>query len=117
MYFSVFISLFFLIWMRKKLLEEALKLDLDAFTPSDFCLMGTNIKFTDYDPEAMKEKVKAHFEKKYNISDVQYVNFAYDIQNFYELTEKYNELSKQQMLVQAYCKQNKMEEETYKSRC
>ena len=115
--FSVLVSLVYLIWMRKKLLEEALKLDIDAFTPSDFCLMGMNMKFDDYNPETMKEKVKAHFENKYSITDIQYINFAFDIADFYKLTERFNELTKHQMLVKAYCKQNDYDEDKYTNLC
>mmetsp|Transcript_33747 Transcript_33747/g.52101 ORF Transcript_33747/g.52101 Transcript_33747/m.52101 type:complete len:118 (+) Transcript_33747:658-1011(+) len=117
MVFSVVVSMIYLIWMRRTLLAQALKLDLDAFTPSDFCLMGMNMKFSDKDPEMMKEKVMAYFKDKFDIETVQYVNFAYDIKDFYKLTETFNSLTKQQMLVKAYCKKNDYDEDKYTNLC
>ena len=52
---SIIISLIYLIWMRNNLLQTALKLDIDALTPSDFCLMGMNMKFDNYAPKEIEE--------------------------------------------------------------
>ena len=52
--FSVFASLCYLIWMRRKLLTKVLMLDLDIFSPSDFSVMGTNIRFKNYTQEVMR---------------------------------------------------------------
>jgi hypothetical protein len=47
---SIIVSLLFLIYMRARLLYNALKLDDEASTPSDWCLMGMNMVFDSYDP-------------------------------------------------------------------
>ena len=90
---SVFVSLIYLICMRHSLLKKVVKLDEDAHTPSDFCLMGTDMCFEDYAPPAISEKVKEVFKEKYDI-EVEYVNPTYDISNFYSLSQKYNDLLK-----------------------
>jgi hypothetical protein len=112
---SIVVTLLYLIWMRKRILQIALDLDLDAFTPSDFCLMGTNMAFDDYTPDAMEAKIKEIFKEKYNVEeeDVVYVNFSYKIQEFYKQTELYNDLNKKEAVVKAFCKIKEMEEEEY----
>jgi hypothetical protein len=42
-----------------------------------------------------------------------YVNFAFNISNFYKLTDKFNALQKKDQLIEVYCKSNKMEKEKY----
>lgn len=42
---AVIIMLLYLIYMRSKLQVKAMQLDQDAYTPSDFCLIGRFIKF------------------------------------------------------------------------
>ena len=88
----VVFSLIFLIVMRYKILQTALKLDEDAFTPSDFCLMGMDMTFDDCSPEAIKERVTQAFADKFAINDVVYVNPAYDIKDFYKWSAEFNEL-------------------------
>lgn len=114
---SIIISIIYLVWMRKRLMSQSLTLDMDAFTPSDFCIMGMNMVFDDYNPDAMEKEVKDHFEEAYGINDIQYINFAFNIDSLYQYTEKYNDLIKKQQLVAAFCKQTDLEPEKYKEMC
>ena len=112
-FFSIMFSLVFLIWMRSNLLNKALKLDADAFTPSDFCVMGMTMKFENYSPGAITEKIKEVFKKKWGI-EVEYINIAYTIANFYKLSEKFNNLTKLRSIVKHYCAKEKMNEKKYR---
>ena len=46
--------------------------------------------------------------------EVEYVNPAFDIADFYKWSEKFNLLTKMKLLVESYCQQNKMKPEKYK---
>ena len=113
----VVFSLIFLIVMRYKILQTALKLDEDAFTPSDFCLMGMDMTFDDCSPEAIKERVTQVFADKFAINDVVYVNPAYDIKDFYKWSAEFNELQKHKLIVQQYLEKQKFNESKYRDMC
>tara|TARA_B110000285_G_C15006789_1_gene554286 strand:+ start:330 stop:512 length:183 start_codon:yes stop_codon:yes gene_type:complete len=51
--FSIMISYCWIVVMRKNLIDDAKKLDLDTLSPSDFCLMGRHMEFENYDPESI----------------------------------------------------------------
>jgi hypothetical protein len=51
---AIIISLLYLIWMRRAILKYALEMDQESYTPSDFCLMGSNMYFDSYDPQDME---------------------------------------------------------------
>ena len=91
---AVLISFGWLIFLRKKLLEKALKLDEDIYTPSDFCIMGKNMKFENYNPSKIEEAIRENFKNKFEIDDIVYVNPVYDIADFYKIFNKQNELIK-----------------------
>ena len=110
---SIILSFLFLIWMRSNLLQKALKLDADAFTPSDFCIMGMTMKFDDYSPDAITDKIKEVFKERWEI-EVEYVNIAYTIADFYKLSEKFNNLTKLQTIAKQYCVKEKMNEKKYR---
>ena len=112
--FSIVVSLIHIICMRKKLLETSLKLDKDTFSPSDFCLMGMNMEYAlnNYAPDKIEEEIKEVFKRKYG-ANVEYVNAAFDIEDFYALSEKFMMLSKLKNLVQSYCESNKFSLEKY----
>ena len=113
--FAMTLSLIFLVWMRKKLKTFAAKLDLDAYTPSDFCLMGSSMDFESLKISDMKEEISKAFSEKYNIDDsVVYVNPAYRIGDIYDLLKKKDELGKCLMLVDNYKKMNKMNDTKFK---
>mmetsp|Transcript_17892 Transcript_17892/g.30407 ORF Transcript_17892/g.30407 Transcript_17892/m.30407 type:complete len:217 (+) Transcript_17892:554-1204(+) len=103
---SVAISIVYLIWMRQKLLRKSLLMDLDAFTPSDFCLMGLNMHFEDCSPNAIENFLKEHLKDAYGVDEIEYVNPAYDIDEFYKHSEKINQLQKCMLLVEQYCEDN-----------
>lgn len=85
---AVLISFLWLVYLRKKLLEKAMQLDLDIYTPSDFCLMGKNMKFNDYNPKAIEKAIRDEFKNSYDIDNIVYVNPVYDIADFYNIFNK-----------------------------
>lgn len=74
--------------MRRNLLKKALKLDQDVYTPSDYCIMGKNMKFDNYSPESIRKEIVDYFEQQYDIKDIVYVNAVYDIKDIYDLLNK-----------------------------
>lgn len=117
---SIIISLLYLIFMRRAIYKGSLDLDMDALTPSDFCLMGRNMVFESYAPKDMREAIVKAFSERYGVAeeDIVYINFAYNIGKFYQYTNKFHELSKKEMLIKAYCQANEgMDEEKYKKMC
>jgi hypothetical protein len=93
---SVFVSSIFFFWMRKKLLDSIDKLDMENLTPSDYCLQGHYMKFESYTQESMEKEVREFFNQEYDgLGDkIEYVNPAYNIGSYYELSEKFRLLSK-----------------------
>jgi hypothetical protein len=81
----VIISLIYLIWMRKYLMDLAIELDHKTYTPSDFCLMGIDMIFDSYCPDEIEKEITTVFKEKYNV-DIEYVNTAYTIKNFFDLS-------------------------------
>lgn len=63
---SIFISFIYLIWLRANLFEKAIKLDDEALTPSDFCLMGTHMRFDNYSPKAVEEEISKYMKEKFD---------------------------------------------------
>ena len=90
---TVFVNLLMLIWVRRRLLQMSVELDLKTYTNSDFAVMGENIRFDDYSHEGMKTQVEHHFKEEYNIDaeDIVYISPAFDIDDFYTITEEYND--------------------------
>jgi len=43
--------------MRRRIYQIAVELDQGVYTPSDFCLMGTEMSFKDYNAEAIEKEV------------------------------------------------------------
>ena len=98
--------------MRKHLIDLGIKLDTETFSPSDFCVMGTAMEFEGYFQEEIEAEIRAYFYGKYKI-DIVYVNAAYDIKNFYVLTQRLNQLMKMKMLVEGYCETTKISIDKY----
>ena len=82
--FSIVFMFLSLIILRRALLNKAEELDSRAQTPSDYCLMGTNLVFDDdeYTPDKIEENLKKFFKDRYGV-DVVYCNSAYKIDDFY----------------------------------
>ena len=95
---SIIVSLIYFILMRYNLLSSSLNLDKKNKTPSDFCLMGYNMKFKDNTPKKIEDKVKYVFLRKWNVK-VEYVCPAFDIEDFYKCSERFNILTKMLFLV------------------
>lgn len=90
---SVIVTILYLTRMRFTLKSYSLELDSKAFTPSDFCVQGINMKFENYNPKAISQSIKKHFKLKYDL-EVEYVNAAFDISDFFKLSERFHELLK-----------------------
>ena len=69
-------------------------MDQAVFTPSDFCIMGTGMKFEAHSIEAIKNEVIDFFNDAYDGlgNEIEYVNPAYKIGDFYKVTARYTEL-------------------------
>lgn len=69
-------------------------LDLDAYTPSDFCIMGHNMTFNDYHPASIERDIRYVFKRKYGFEndEIVYVNPCYKIRGMMKLQEDLEEL-------------------------
>jgi len=110
---ACFYSFVAFIFMRKKLFALAEELNAKSLTPADYCIMGLGMDFEDAgNSESMLAEIKEVFDNKWNMGDkVQYINPAYDIENFYEVSAKYNNLNKEIALVEYYIESRKTETE------
>ena len=101
------------IFMRKKLFAMAEELNAKSLTPADYCIMAMGTDFDDAgNSESMLAEVKEVFDNKWNMGDkIQYINAAYDIENFYEVSSKYNSLNKDIAMVEYYIESRKTEKE------
>lgn len=95
-------------------MDLAIELDHKTYTPSDFCLMGIDMIFDSYCPDEIEKEITTVFKEKYNV-DIEYVNTAYTIKNFFDLSQKHNELMKLKMLVEGYCAESKISTDKYQS--
>lgn len=89
--FSILVSFISILCLRAKLRKDVVEIDAKAYTPSDFCVMGHCKTFKDdcqYTKESIEEHVRANFQKKYQIDDIEYVNVSYRIDNIYALLDK-----------------------------
>jgi hypothetical protein len=88
-------------WMRRKLMTEIMELDNDALTPSDYCLMGMHMKFEDYTAQGMKDDIIEYFNEQFDGQgdNIEYINIGYDIREYYKHSERYDQLIKNQYLV------------------
>jgi hypothetical protein len=103
-----FIAFFY---MRKKLFAMAEELNAKSLTPADYCIMINGCDFDDNgNEEAILGEIKEVFDNRFNAGGkVQYINAAYDIANFYEVSSRYNTLNKEIALVEFYIEQRKTE--------
>jgi hypothetical protein len=58
---SIILMFIILILIRRALLNMAQTLDLGAYTPSDYCIQGSNMKFDDYAHMAIEDSLKDYF--------------------------------------------------------
>ena len=87
---AILVMFILLIWLRKKIFDDAEMVDNLAWTPSDFCLKGNCPDFStacDYSNKSIEEEVIKHMKEKFE-AEVEYVNVSYDIENIYELMAK-----------------------------
>lgn len=81
---SIGFSFVYLIWMRYRILKISFDLDMDLYTPSDFCLMGVNMEFKNYSPDAIEQEIKQTFETDFGV-EVEFVNVAYEVVDYVEI--------------------------------
>ena len=89
---------FALIIIRRQLLNKAQDLDRDAYTPSDYCLMGTSMTFDDYAQLSIENHLTSYFKDRFDL-DIVYANATYKIDDFYKVSEKFNELNKKKGII------------------
>lgn len=113
LFLGIMVALCVIICIRASLLRMFSKLDKDAYTPSDYCIMGYNMVFEDYHPKKIEKKIRAVFEEKYNIGkkDIIYINPCYDIGDFYKLSEKFNNLYREKSALEAFMADKKYDEQ------
>ena len=90
-------------------------LDNKTFTQSDFCVIGTNMEFTDYGEDAMHNAIKNYFHEAYGIADIEYINPAFDITLYFEVMEKYNFYKGKKGVIDAWCKKHGYTDAEYKA--
>jgi hypothetical protein len=66
------------------------------------------MKFENYTPESMEKEVRAFFNEEYDGlgEKIEYINPAYNIGSYYELSEKLRLLSKEMQMVDEYIAKN-----------
>jgi len=114
LFFGVLITFIFIQVIRKKLNNDVEIVDKLSFTPSDFCVVGNCAEFSedcDYSIEGITTEIKAFFNDKYGVEDVEYVNVAYDIENIFDLHDQSRVLLKKRELVNWYCEKREWEED------
>ena len=60
---SILLTFTFLIIMRKLMLDNQIKIDRETLSPSDFCLIGNNLKFKKYELVEMEKELREYFDK------------------------------------------------------
>ena len=88
LFVGVLITFIFIQVIRRKLNNDVEVVDKLSFTPSDFCVIGFCSEFSedyDYSIEGITNEVREHFQSKFGLDDIEYVNVAYDIENIFEL--------------------------------
>ena len=91
------------------------ELDKGMVSPSDFCLMGTDIQFDEdehYDKMKMEEIIKEKFSEKYH-AEVEYINPAWKIDQYYKWVDEQIKMSKLKTLIEAYCEENGHDKDSF----
>jgi hypothetical protein len=91
---ATLVSLIYLVYLRRLVLIKAADLERTAYTPSDFCIMGTNMKFDNCSPENIEREIRETFNRDYDGAGdkIVYTNATYDIDNFYTIASKLTDL-------------------------
>ena len=100
--------------MKTKIRQNIDELDHTAFTPSDFCIMAHNVDFKQgAGPQEIEEGFRSFFNKNFDgIGDrIVYVNPAYKIGEFYEVSTRYTELTKLNTILEAYKEEHQLSDE------
>ena len=92
---SIVVTFISLIIIRRLIINDLLKIDKDTLSPSDFCLIGNDLKFNSESLIDMESELRDHFDEKFgkNFKDnIVYINFAFKIGDFLNLIAKIKEL-------------------------
>ena len=88
---SIIVFIICSVYLRKRLLDKAVKVDTLANTPSDFTLMGYCPYFSEncnYSKVSIEREIKEWLNDEFQINEIEYVNVAYDIHDMYQITEQ-----------------------------
>ena len=83
LFVAILINFVWLIFMRKRLIDKSIAADKENITPSDFCLIGRNMRFKNYSPDGIKKQIHEHFEKTFGITNIVYINPVYQVDDIY----------------------------------
>lgn len=75
--------------------------------------MGHRLTFDDYTEAGMFEEIRNHFQKKYGVSDIEYICPAFKIRNYFEIVEKVEEYQTKRALITNYLESIQLTEEEY----
>lgn len=87
-------------------------MDQENLTPSDFCVMGINIKMDKHDSKYIQDTLKEKLESQYAVK-IEYINPVYDIGDYFKIAAKYNEIYKKKVLVDEYIKSKNITRDNY----
>jgi len=68
------------------------------------------MKFEDYTSQGMKDEIKEYFLENFDMSNdlIEYINISFKINKYYKLSQRFDELHKNQFLVDQYLEANSM---------
>ena len=109
------IMLIGLVMVRTNLLQLGFELDDATYTQSDFAIMGHRMFFDDYSEKGMEDEIREHMKTKYGIDDIEYICPAFKIRDFFEITEKLEELKTKRALIDIFLQGANLNQEDYKA--
>ena len=62
---SIGVTFIALIIIRKLIINDLFKIDKDTLSPSDFCLIGNDLKFNSDNLIGMEKELKDYFDEKF----------------------------------------------------
>ena len=105
--FSIVVSLIYLILMRIKFKKNAKILDEKNTSPSDYCIMASEIFYENYD------KIEDEIREKLGSKNVNHVSLCYEINDYIKNKQKFIQYKKLKNIVRKYCKDNNIALESF----
>ena len=65
LWISIVVTFIALIIIRKLIINDLFKIDKDTLSPSDFCLIGNDLKFNSDNLIGMEKELKDYFDEKF----------------------------------------------------